>query len=480
MDHFPLFAKLRDRRCLVVGGGDVAGRKVRALRAAGARVTVNAPELNTGLSKLAADGDIEHAAGAYDPALIEDHLLIIAATSDPAVNIAVAADAAKANRLCNVVDDGEHSGFIMPSVVDRSPVVIAVSTDGQSPVLARLLRQRLDDWLPSRIGDLAAWAGKWRGRVADRFGSHAERLRFWERVLDGDIGQRVLDGDRSAADRVMIRELAADGTITSASISQGEAWIVGAGPGDPGLITRRGLECLQRADVVLHDRLIADELLAYARRDAEFVYVGKQAGMPSTPQMEINARLIALVSEGKRVCRLKGGDPFVFGRGGEEIQALAEAGLPFEVVPGISAANGCAASAGIPLTHRGVSGAVTFVTGHRASGHEDSEHEDRDWEHLAKLRHTLAIYMSAQRIGPVCERLVTHGRAPATPAALVIDGTTERQRVIGGTLADIASRAANSAPTGPGLLIVGDVVELADKLEWLDHEQTLEYKEQEK
>jgi uroporphyrin-III C-methyltransferase/precorrin-2 dehydrogenase/sirohydrochlorin ferrochelatase len=458
MDYFPLFAKLNDKRCLVVGGGAVAYRKVRALRTSGARVTVNTPDLNDELSALAAAGDIEHYPGAFEPGLIHEHLIIIAATSDPQVNRAVADAASQANRLCNVVDDGETSGFIMPSTIDRSPVIVAISTGGQSPVLARMLRQRLDEWLPARIGPLAEWAGQWRQKVKARFQSHDSRLRFWERILDGRIAEQVLADNSAAATQAMMRELSAE----PATAERGEAWIVGAGPGDPELITLRGSRLLQTADVVLHDRLVANELLQLARRDADLICVGKQADGPSTPQADINAMLIDLVQRGKRVCRLKGGDPFLFGRGGEEIDALSRAGLPYQVVPGISAANGCAASAGIPLTHRDVSGAVTFVTGYRSA-----EHRDSDWERLAAYRHTLVIYMGSGQLEHICRQLMHYGRAHHTPAALIENGTTEQQRVLGGTLDDIAILAATAQIHSPALLIVGEVVDKADKLNWV-------------
>lgn len=458
MDYFPLFARLDDKRCLVVGGGTVAGRKVRALRNAGARVTVNAPELNSELSTLAAAGEIEHFQGVFEPGFVHEHLLIIAATSDAQVNRAVADAAAQADRLCNVVDDGEMSGFIMPSTIDRSPVIVAISTGGRSPVLARILRQRLDEWLPARLGGLADWAGQWREKVRARFQTHDARLRFWERILDGDTAEQVLAGNSVDAERAMMREL----SNRTDPAEQGEAWIVGAGPGDPDLITRRGAQLLQTADVVMHDRLASEKLLQLARRDAEFIYVGKQASGASTPQADINATLVDRVRRGKRVCRLKGGDPFIFGRGGEEIDALAKAGLPYQVVPGISAANGCAARAGIPLTHRDASGAVTLVTGHRSA-----ENRDSDWEKLATYRHTLVVYMGGENLAHICERLMHYGREPRTPAALIENGTTEQQRIVGGSLDDIASLAERAEIGTPALLIVGEVVEMADKLTWL-------------
>lgn len=474
MDYFPLFAKLTGKPCLVVGGGAVAARKVRALLNSGARVMVNAPDLNPELVGLAAEGTITHAPGAFDPTLIAVHLLVIAATSDPDVNAAVAAVAEREQRLCNVVDDGRNSGFIMPAVIDRSPIVVAIGSGGQAPVLARLLRQRLDEWLPSRIGELACWAGKWRTQVKAYCVSHAARLRFWEQVFDGRIAERVLGGDTAAADRAMTRNLAASGEIPPDETGTGEAWIVGAGPGDPGLLTRRGLQLLQRADVILYDRLVNPEILEFARRDAKFICVGKQAGHASMAQTEINAQLIEHVRRGQRVCRLKGGDPFIFGRGGEEISALAAAGLDYQVVPGISAANGCAAYAGIPLTHRDVAGAVTFVTGQRTEAHGDADWDDTDWARLASGQHTLVVYMGGQRLEHIGTQLMRHGRAPDTPAAVIESGTSERQRVIGGTLENIATRAATAGLGSPSVLVVGEVVDLAQKLHWIgdDNERT--------
>ena len=456
MDYFPLFAKLSDQPCLVVGGGEVALRKVRQLLRAGARVTVNAPELGAGLAALAAAGELEHVAGSYDPRLVAGRLLIIAATSDRAVNHAVADEAARQQKFCNVVDDGPVSSFIVPSVVDRSPIVVAVSSGGAAPMLARILRQRLDDWLPERIGALARWVQDWRARVGQRLDSHGERVRFWQATLDGPAADEVLAGRTAAANRLIEQQL--DGTAPGA---RGEAWLVGAGPGDPGLLTRRGLELLQRADTVMHDALVAPEILDLARRDAELVPVGKRGGAASASQPEINAELVARVSRGERVCRLKGGDPFVFGRGGEELQALAAAGLTYQVVPGVTAANACAAYAGIPLTHRELATGYTVLTGHRAA-----DAADPDWAALSAADHTLVIYMGTRRLPDICRRLTDAGRSPDTPAAVIEQGSTANQRVIGARLADLPARAAAAGVGTPGLLIVGEVVALADALAW--------------
>jgi uroporphyrin-III C-methyltransferase/precorrin-2 dehydrogenase/sirohydrochlorin ferrochelatase len=458
MNYYPLFAELTGQACLVIGGGEVALRKVRQLLRAGSQVTVNAPELCAELADLASRAEICHAAGDFDPALIDSHLLIIAATSDSAVNHAVAAASRAAMRLCNVVDDGPASSFIVPAVVDRSPIVVAIGSGGEAPLLARVLRQRLDDWLPARLGELAAWIGKWRRRAGDQLGGYRDRVRFWQDIVDGPIAEQVLDGRRARADANMAA-LLQDGLRGQA----GEAWLVGAGPGDPGLLTRRGLELLQRADTVMHDALVAPEILDFARRDAELVSVGKRGGRSSTAQDAINTELVRRVTAGERVCRLKGGDPFVFGRGGEELQALSQAGLPYQVVPGVTAANACSAYTGIPLTHRGVASGYIVVTGHPAkSGHEP------DWASLTDPQLTLVIYMGTRRLASLCTTLVEAGRAACTPAAVVEQGSTAGQRVIGADLASIPAQAAAAGLGTPSLLIVGDVVAMADELAWFE------------
>jgi uroporphyrin-III C-methyltransferase/precorrin-2 dehydrogenase/sirohydrochlorin ferrochelatase len=458
MNLFPLFANLRGQPCLIVGGGEVAARKARDLLAAGAKLTVNAPEFSVAVQSLA-DGtpDVRLAQGPFDPALVGEHLLVVAATSDRFVNAAVASAAGAAQRLCNVVDDGAASTFIVPGIVDRSPLVVAISSGGCSPVLSRLLRQKLERELPSRLGHLAHWAGRWRETVRKRLTEPGLRRRFWERLLGGAAASRVLRDDEAGADELARAML--DGAITGAP--GGRAWLVGAGPGDADLISLRGLQVLQQADVVMHDRLVAPELLRSARREAEIICVGKTGGAPSVGQDEINRLLVSHVRAGRRVCRLKGGDPFVFGRGGEEALALKAAGLPFEIVPGITAASGCGAYAGIPLTHRGLSAAVTLATAQGAAGEPGP-----DWAALAGAGHTLVVYMGGRTIGAVTAKLMRHGRAPATPAAVISHGTTSRQEVVTGTLADIAGRSQACGSLSPALLVIGETAALAADLAW--------------
>ena len=471
MQYLPIFASLTDQPCLVVGGGNVAERKVVQLLAAGARVTVNAPRLSPGLEAAATAGRIAVALRLFDPALVPLQLLVIAATDDRAVNHAVAESARSALRLCNVVDDPEVSTYISPSIVDRSPLLLAVSSGGQAPVLARLLRQQLESWLPAKLGTLAGWAGSWRERVKKKMPDVAQRRRLWEQVLAGaldarpGLAQDVLSGRLAAADARLAAALDAG---EHRATGPGEAWLVGAGPGDPELLTLRGMHLLQHADVVLYDRLVAPALLAYARRDAELINVGKTGGGPSTAQAAINALLIARVKAGQRVCRLKGGDPYVFGRGSEEALALADAGLPFQVVPGITAASGCGAYAGIPLTHRNEAHAVTFVTAHLGAGQETGQQTNQqpDWQRLAALGQTLVVYMSGRQLAEVSTALVRHGRSAATPAAVVMAGTTDTQRCVAGTLGDIAGKVSAAGLISPSILYVGDVVALRSRLDW--------------
>lgn len=460
MEYFPLFARIDRQPCLVVGGGVVALRKARELLRAGARVTVNAPEVHAALEELARDGALRIERRPFDTSLLAEALLVIAATDDQATNAAVAAASAALRRLCNVVDDGHASSFILPAVVERPPVIVAVSSGGHAPVLARLLRQRLEQWLPARLGELARWAGRWRERVRRALPTAAARRAFWEDILSGAAADAVLGGDHETADVLAARSLAGGAPAGA----RGRAWLVGAGPGDPGLISVRGLRALQEADVVIHDQLVSPELLRAARREAELINVGKRGGQVSTSQLAIDQLLVERVRAGARVCRLKGGDPLVFGRGGEEALALAAAGLPYEIIPGITAASACAAAAGIPLTHRGLSTAVTLVTATAAAGGSGA-----DWPRLAALDSTLAIYMGGQRIAEVAATLLRHGRSPDTPAAVIRNATLPGQAVVTGTLAsigaDTGTRAAADRQAGAAtLMLVGNTVSLAPRL----------------
>ena len=458
MRYFPLFADLRDRRVLVVGGGVVAERKVRLLREAGACVTLAAREMTPWLAGQAAmaAGPVRHVAFEFDEAQLDDVVLVVAATDDKALNTRVARAAAARNRLVNVVDDAELSSFIVPAIVDRSPVVIAVSSGGAAPVLARLLRERLESLIDGSIGSLAGLLARWRGRIRAAFPDLATRRRFYAGTVRGRVADLVRAGQDVEAERELARSIACGGLPTKRSVV-----LVGAGPGDPDLLTLAGLRALQDADVILHDRLVSDEVLALARRDADRIPVGKEAGAHSVAQAHINELMIEHARAGRRVVRLKGGDPFIFGRGGEELEALRAAGIACEVVPGITAALGCAAYAGIPLTHRDHAQSVRLVTAHCGDSVDTI-----DWPSLAKERQTLVFYMGAGRLAVIREKLVEHGCSADTPVAIVENGSRADQRVTIATLAELADVAARGEIRSPALAIVGGVAALADELAW--------------
>jgi uroporphyrin-III C-methyltransferase/precorrin-2 dehydrogenase/sirohydrochlorin ferrochelatase len=460
MQTLPLFAKLKDRRSVVVGGGKVATRRVEQLLRAEAAVTVVAPELDRSLIDLAASGRIETIERPFEPAHLDGAWLAVAATSDAAVNRAVAAAAEQRQTLCNVVDRPELCSFIMPAIVDRDPITIAIGSAGHSPVLARWVKGLIEETLPGRIGALAALAGRWRGRVKAALPDLTARRRFWEAALTGEVADLAFAGrehdSEAALDAALSRWIERGGSALA-----GQAYLVGAGPGDPELITLRGRKLLARADAVLYDRLVNPKILDYARRDAELISVGKSAGKLSIKQAQINRLLVGLVASGKHVCRLKGGDPMVFGRVGEELEALTDAGLPFQIVPGVSAVEGCAAYAGIPLTLRDEAEAILITTGHT------SDHGAGDLSAFRKGQ-TLALYMAVARFGAVASRLLEQGHAAATPIAIIENGTTEHQRVIRSSLEHLADIAAEHAVQSPALLLIGETVRHAERYAWFN------------
>jgi uroporphyrin-III C-methyltransferase/precorrin-2 dehydrogenase/sirohydrochlorin ferrochelatase len=464
MKHLPLFFDIRQRPCLVVGGGEVAARKVETLLRAGAQVTVVSPQLNPHLSERRDAGQLSHVAEAFDAAHLDDCVLVVAATADHDLNRRVSELARQANIPVNVVDRPELCTFIFPSIIERAPVTIAVSTGGAAPVLARLLRARLETLIPASYGRLAALSARFRDAVKARFPKMVERRRFWEKTLQGPIAEMVYAGRDEAAAAALKNAL--DET-DAGSLHGGEVYLVGAGPGDPDLLTFRALRLMQQADVVLYDRLVPKGILDLVRREAERVYVGKRRSYHALRQEEINELLVKLAKEGKRVLRLKGGDPFIFGRGGEEIATLAEEGIPFQIVPGITAANGCAAYAGIPLTHRDYAQSVLFVTGHLKDGTMDL-----NWQALVQPSQTLVVYMGLIGLDILCRELITHGMAAAMPAALVEQGTTPGQRVLIGTLESLPGIVANQEVHAPTLLIIGEVVTLHDTLAWFGRLKT--------
>ncbi len=460
MDRLPIFLRLQDKPCLVIGGGIVAERKVRLLRRTGASISVLAPSVTKSLHDQIDQRLVTYLPGQYSSAGVADFWLIIAATDDAAFNRQIAADAEAAGKFCNVVDDNAGSTFILPAIVDRSPLIVAIGTEGNAPVLAQQLKNRIEAWIPERIGELATQAGRWRQLVKKRFTSTRERRRFWQRFFTGPIAAHLLAGRHSAADKAMRKELVGD--VPTSIESRGEAWIVGAGPGDPGLVTLRAQQLIGQADVVLYDRLISKPVLDFARKEAELIPVGKRAGSQSMSQQDINQLLVKLVQEGNRVCRLKGGDPFVFGRGGEEALALAHAGLPFQIVPGISAALGCAAYAGIPLTLRGVSSSVTLATAKLA------DDIGPNWPQLLKSGHTLALYMGVASIADLRQQLSDANVAPDLPVAIVENGTTRQQRTILSSAAAMEDDAMNANIVSPAIVFVGESIRAAEHLQWFD------------
>ncbi len=465
MNYFPVFFNLKAQKVLIVGGGEVALRKLALLERTGPSITLVAPQVLPEIQERAAAGKISVALREFLPADLEGARLVIVATSRRAVNRWIAALSEARGVPVNVVDDREASRFIVPAIIDRDPVLVAVSTEGTSPVLARRLRERLEAIIPRRIGELALWLRALRHSARRRLRDTAARRRYFEDVVDGAAARRFVAGDTQGAERIA-RQLLGGSTTPRAA---GEVTLVGAGPGDPELLTLKALRALQDADVILHDRLVPAAVLEMSRRDAVRICVGKAAGSLGSTQEEINELLIEHARQGRRVVRLKGGDPFIFGRGGEELEALSKARIGFSVIPGVTAAAGCAAYAGIPLTHRNFAHSVTFVAGHRDAGGREP-----DWRALAKPGITAVFYMGLAQAEHIAERLIEHGAAATLPAAFVAQGTLENQRVICGTLATIAARAAQAGLKSPALLIVGEVAALHGSLAWFNSAAPLE------
>ena len=460
MDYLPIFYQIKQRTCLVVGGGTVAARKVSLLRKAGADVLVVSPQLCDELEQLKSIGKIRHQQRGYQSDDLEDCVLVIAATDQADLNERISVEAGSRHTPVNVVDNPALCSFIMPSIIDRSPVQIAVSTGGASPVLARLIRTRLEGLIPAAYGKLGALVEGFRDRVKAAFPRVEQRRNFWETILEGTVAELVFAGhDREAHDMLhkAINERSASPQLI------GEVFLVGAGPGDPDLLTFRALRLMQKADVVVYDRLVSPAIMELVRRDAEIIYVGKERAKHTMKQENINQLLVRLAKQGKRVLRLKGGDPFIFGRGGEEIETLAEEQVPFQIIPGITAAIGCSSYAGIPLTHRDYAQSCVFVTGHLKDGSVDL-----NWKALAHPDQTVVFYMGLHGAPTLCKELVAHGLPETTPVALVEQGTTPQQRVFTATLATLLDVIADKDIKPPTLIIVGEVVNLHDKLKWVE------------
>ena len=459
MQALPIFFNIKNRHCVVIGGGDVAMRKVTMLLKAGAAISLISPELCHELQNLVDVKKIKYLKADFADDQLQGACLVIAATDDDSVNEAVSIAAKAANIPVNVVDSPDLCTFTMGSIIDRSPIVIAVSSAGNAPVLARYVRTKIEAMLPSNYGRIATITGEFRRQVKAKFATTQARRIFWEDVLQGPVVERVLAGQESAA-RALIANLLADKTDIK---HHGEVYLVGGGPGDPDLLTFRALRLMQQCDVCVYDKLVSPEVMELVRRDAELIYVGKARDQHTMPQEEINALLARLALEGKRVLRLKGGDPFIFGRGGEEIETLMEHGVPFQVVPGITAANGVSSYAGIPLTHRDYSQSCLFITGHLKDGTIDL-----DWAAMARPKQTVVIYMGLVGLREICKQLIAHGVPETMPVAVVQQGTTARQRVVTATLLDLADKVAEAEIKAPCLTIIGEVVRLREKLAWFN------------
>ena len=457
MDHLPIFINVRQNPCLVIGGGDIALRKINLLIKAQAKVDCLSPLFCEGITNLSQNGDVNLIQKRFESDDIKDYAIIIASTDDSSVNALISKSAKKARIPVNVVDSPELSSFIMPSIVDRSPVIIAVSSAGRAPVLARIIRAKLETVIPSAYGVLAEIAGEYRQKVKDRFSKIKDRRAFWESIFSGVIAEKVFSGRINEAKDDIEKQLK-----RVSEIELGEVYLVGAGPGDPDLLTFKALRLIQQADVVLYDRLVSKGVMELVRRDSELIYVGKKGGsQESTRQIDINDQLVELAKSGKRVCRLKGGDPFIFGRGGEEIESLSEHGIPFQVVPGITAASGCSSYAGIPLTHRDYSQSCRFVTAHLKNGTTNLP-----WDEFVIDQQTIVFYMALSGANYICQKLMEHGMDKDMPIAIIEKGTMPEQKVYISSLTKLPDLLATEDIHAPTLMIVGEVVKLNEKLNW--------------
>ena len=463
MEYFPLFIDLKKQNCLVVGAGEVAARKIELLAKAGANITIIAPSISNSVRQLtSAHPNLEIIEKEFSCSDICQQRLIISATNQADINALVAKTANQQNIPVNVVDNPELCSFIVPAIIDRSPVIAAVSSSGTSPVLARLLRAKLESLIPPAFGRMAKLAEKYRTLVKQNINPPAQRRIFWEKVLQGSIAELFYSGkEREAEARLKDAILNTPRQLDNT----GEVYLVGAGPGDPDLLTFRALRLMQQADVVVYDRLVSDEILELVRRDAEKIYVGKQRNNHSLAQESINELLARLAKSGKRVVRLKGGDPFIFGRGGEEIETLVQENINFQVVPGITAASGCATYAGIPLTHRDHAQSCTFITGHLKNNTVNL-----NWQQLVAPNQTIVIYMGLVGLEIICQSMIQYGASEDLPIALIQQGTTHTQRVITGTLSTMPEKLKGQRIHPPTLFIIGTVVLLHDKLKWFQPE----------
>ena len=463
MRYFPIWLDIQDKPCLLVGGGEVAARKASALLKAGAALTVVAPALSANMQDFVNGRRIRHIRRQFEPRDVCDRVLVVAATDIDEVNASVHRAARAHGVLCNVVDSPDLCDYVNGAMIERNPITIAISSGGDAPVLARGIKAKLETLIPSAYGELGKLIGAYRERVKATI-PFGERRYFWEKVLNGPVAEAALSGQRETAQQLLEQAIARGGDTSR----QGELYLIGAGPGDPDLLTFKALRLLQKADVVVHDRLIAEPIMNLCRQEAERIYVGKLANDHSVPQEEISQILVDLAKKGKTVARLKGGDALIFGRGGEEISLLAEHAVPFQIVPAVTSAAGCAAYSGIPLTHRDYAQACVFVTGHT----KNDELDHLNWSQLAQPFQTVVFYMGLKNIEAICRHLLDAGAPASRSAALIEQGTTTSQRVMTGTLATLPSIVRQSHAKPPSLIIVGEVVQLHGRLNWYNGRET--------
>ena len=460
MDYLPIFLSVKGKRTLVLGDGVMAARKADWLLRAGSDLTVVAPTLGDEMLRLRDKYSFRHQSQPLQQEDLAGCVLAYGCASDDAMNQQLAVFAREERVPVNVADRTQECDFIMPTIVDRSPLTIAISSSGTSPLLARQLKTKFESTIPAAYGQLAEFAGSYRDRIKAEIPDFNRRRRFWEDMIDGPVAEHVLANQVEEA-QSMMNDLLGEAATNDDQATRGEVYLVGTGPGDPDLLTFKALRLMQRADVVLYDRLIGDGILNLVRRDAERIYVGKRRDDHAVSQQEISNMLVTLASEGKQVLRLKGGDPFIFGRGGEEIETLSEKGVAFQVVPGVTAAAGCASYAGIPLTHRDHAQSCVFVTGHRKDGTLNL-----NWPVLVQPGQTVVIYMGLMAIEAIMEGFIQNGAAPELEAAVIENGTKAGQRVITGTLKTLAALADQAGVQSPALIIIGSVVSLRSRLSW--------------
>ena len=448
----------------MIGGGESAFNKLLTIAKTDVAIRVIAPVLCPKLTDLLDAKRIVHQPEPFSEKDLDDCDLVFVATENEELKRRAAKTANRRHIPVNVVDRPELSSFIMPSLIDRSPLLVAVSTSGTSPTLGRLVRSRIESMLPQPYGRLATLIGSFRERARALYRDATEHRRFWEHIFSSSIVETFLSGKEETAKEALEREFAKPREDLK---RKGLVCLIGAGPGDPDLLTLKALRIIQSADAIVYDRLVSPTILEYARREAEKIYVGKRRSVHTLSQDRINQVLVDLAKEGKLVVRLKGGDPFIFGRGGEELEKLIRHDVEFQVVPGVTSAAGCGSYAGIPLTHRDYAQSCTLVTGHLKEGELNL-----NWSSLIQPRQTLVFYMGLSNIEILCDQLVAHGMAADMPAAVIQKGTTRKQRVFAGTLSNLPSIAEENHIAPPALIIVGEVVKLRNRLAWFDRHST--------